>query len=383
LSLSLSRQEINELILFRQHLHQHPKISGEEAWTRNEIRAWLKSRTSFKMKTVGKNGLLLKGKSSDSSKKILVRVDIDALPITEKNDHILYRSEEVGAAHLCGHDGHATIGCGLALLMNKESENTPADIIFQPAEETGQGAQWVLNDPEFNIDDYSYSISIHNLPGYDKNTVVLRKEFFTAAVDSLIFRFTGSTSHAAEPQFGRNPAEAIARLILESQQIMKDYKERGFSVITPIFSRIGKKAYGTSPGYGETHFTLRAGKNKLLDKISDSLKQSAGALAKEYELDLSTDSTESFRAVKNNEHVVNLTEKAAQEKELKVVYRDELFSWGEDFGRFTEKIPGAMFGLGSGKDHPVLHSENYDFPDELIATGSELFYSVIKKLADV
>jgi len=164
---------------------------------------------------------------------------------------------------------------------------------------------------------------------------------------------------------------------------MKDYKERGFSVITPIFSRIGKKAYGTSPGYGETHFTLRAGKNKLLDKISDSLKQSADALAKEYELDLSTDSTESFRAVKNNEHVVNLTEKAAQEKELKVVYRDELFSWGEDFGRFTEKIPGAMFGLGSGKDHPVLHSENYDFPDELIATGSELFYSVIKKLADV
>lgn len=381
--MKLSSQERDSLISFRRHLHQHPKASGEERQTRDAIKKWLNQRTQFNLMEVGKNGLLLKGPDAPSGKKILVRVDIDALPITEKNEHLEYRSQNDGEAHLCGHDGHTAIGCGLALLLEKSTNSVAADIIFQPAEETGRGAQTVLDDPGFNVSDYNYSVALHNLPGYKKNSVVLRHDFFTAAVDSLIFKFTGSTSHAAEPEFGKNPSQAIAHLILECPNIVEEFKKRGFTVITPIYTRIGKKAYGTSPGYGESHFTLRAGKNKLLDDISETVKGAANKQAEKFNLKLAVESTESFRAVKNSSLVVDTIEKTAKEKQLEVVFRDKPFSWGEDFGRFTEKIPGAMFGLGSGEKHPVLHSENYDFPDELIQTGAELFYSIINNLENV
>jgi len=130
-------------------------------------------------------------------------VPIDALPIQEANTGITYYSQNKGVAHLCGHDGHTAI---LLALAKRLSENKPETgcivLLFQPAEETGQGAKAVLEDKNFQKIEPDYVIGFHNLPGLKKGMVFFRENTFAAASRGIIIRFQGKTAHAAEPEKG-------------------------------------------------------------------------------------------------------------------------------------------------------------------------------------
>jgi amidohydrolase len=285
-------------------------------------------------------------------------------------------------SHKCGHDGHLATVMGVARLV---SQNKPKRgkvyLLFQPAEETGTGAQAMLEDPAFNITP-DYVFAYHNVPGHPLGQVIFRHGAVTASVRSLIIKLSGKTSHAAEPEFGISPAMAIARLITIFDNLSNNDMERtDFRVITVVHVNMGEVAYGVAPGYGEIHLTIRTWTEtemtSLVNEIVQDVSQIAGVQKLTYELEW----VEIFVSNLNDPEAVNMLEDAAVRGSCEFRHAEHPFKWGEDFGHFTAKFKGAFFCVGGGEDHPALHNPDYDFPDEILGVALKMFTGVLQSPA--
>ena len=220
-------------------------------------------------------------------------------------------------------------------------------------------------------------------PRFEKGKILVREKEFAAASKGMIIKLTGKTSHAAEPERGINPALAVSDIISELIALPKKIKSiKDFSLVTIIHSKIGERAFGTSPGYAEVMATLRSFKNKDMNLLTDNAIKKTKAIAKKHKLKCKIEFTEQFPATVNESNCVEIIRDAAKENKLKVQKIRIPFGWSEDFGHFTNHFKGALFGLGSGKKQPALHNPDYDFPDEIIEPGVKVFYSIIKQILD-
>ena len=370
-----------ELIEFRKTLHKHPELSGKEYETSKRVIDFANKHNAAEIISgIGGEGVAVIFNSGNPGSTVLIRCDMDALPIQEEND-FEYKSVSDNIAHKCGHDGHTAIAAGLIPLLSSGHINTgTAVILFQPAEETGEGGKRVMLDEKFESIKPDYVFALHNLPGFEKNQIVLKEQEFASASKGLIVKLKGKTSHAAEPEKGISPAPAIAELIKQLTDLPKDEELSDFNLVTIIHTRLGERAFGTSPGYAELMATLRSFKNEDMDILSGRALETVEQSAKKHNLQFETEWVEEFPATVNDSLSVNLIKEAAEENNLKYGYIDKPFRWSEDFGHFTGQYKGALFGLGAGIDHPQLHNPDYDFPDEIIPTGISIFYSLIKKI---
>ena len=199
---------------------------------------------------------------------ILFRCELDALPIQEVNT-FAHQSITDGTSHKCGHDGHMAIVAGLAPWLSQCTFRTGTVILlFQPAEETGKGAETVVDNPHFARFQPDYVFALHNIPGYPLHQLLWQPRQFSATVQSIAISLFGKESHAAEPENGINPAPAIAELIQAFGQLVQpDTLHPDFTLITPVHILMGQKQYGISAGYGELHLTLRTWGTDRMDQI--------------------------------------------------------------------------------------------------------------------
>jgi amidohydrolase len=375
---------LQELIQLRQELHQHPEVSGEEKETAKRVLAFLSNYPPNEIITnLGGEGILALYRGKQEGKSVLFRCELDALPIQEINTFD-YKSSYEGVSHKCGHDGHMAILCGMAKTLHENPlEKGTVMLLFQPAEEDGNGAKRVLNDLKFNTIKPDFAFALHNLPGYKKHQIVIKEATFTCAVNSMIIQLEGKTSHAGEPENGTNPALAIAEIIhVFNAKINNNVASNQYCLITPIHITMGEKAYGVSAGYGEVHFTVRSNSNAQMRIIESNLEENVAEIVSKFNLKVKIDWTQSFQANENNIEAVDFIKKAALKKEYTILEKELPFTFGEDFGLFTQHFKGAMLGLGSGENTPSLHNPDYDFPDEIIATGVTLFHQISKEIID-
>lgn len=370
-----------DLSEIRKTLHQNPELSGEEKNTQGFIRSLLEKLKPDEIIEISETGIAAVFKGSNEGETVLIRCELDALPINETNT-FSYASKNKGKGHLCGHDGHMTMVMGVAIHLSKNRPKTGRVVLlYQPAEETGQGARSVINDSKFATLKPDFAIALHNVPGYSMGSIICKEGIFTPAVISMIVKFSGKTAHAAEPHNGNNPSLAISKVIeFAVSKSNSSIKENEFAVVTPIYTHIGEKAYGTSAGEGETHFTIRTFSNSNLSELISSIEVFSNELAKEHKLDVSFDFTEEFAANENDKMIVKLIEEAAIDLDYDYIKIETPFPWGEDFGLFTAKYKGAMFGLGAGENTPSLHNPDYDFPDGIIPNGVKMFIKIIDKI---
>lgn len=371
--------ELSDLPSIRKTIHSRPELSGKEYGTQEYLRNLLDSLNCKSIKEVGKTGLLVEFRSDKPGNCLLFRGDMDALPIEESNDfdHV---SKNEGISHKCGHDGHTAIALGLAKRLSEEPiRQGSVFVLFQPSEENGQGAKLVMEDPKWEGMNVDYAFSLHNLPGFDMHKVVIKNGPFTASAESLIIAIKGKTSHAAEPEKGKNPAYLIAKILDKSEELTNsDTVSDDFFLITPVYGKFGEKAYGTSAGKGEIHLTLRSWTSKVMKEKRAELIDFIDNQAAEKGFKIKYKSLESFATNRNADEAVKMISKASQNLGLQIKEIEQPFKWGEDFGIFTQQYTGAMFGLGAGLKTPALHNPDYDFPDELIETGVNVFYEIAK-----
>lgn len=373
----------DKLISFRKELHANPEISGEEKKTSARILAFIKQCNPDELITeIGGYGIVATWNSKIKGTEILFRAELDALPIEEINT-FSHKSKMPGVSHKCGHDGHSTILCGLAQwLFENRPKSGKVHLLFQPAEENGEGAEAILADKKFESIDPDYVFALHNLPGFSMHQIVLKQDNFTAAVTSLIINLTGKTSHAAEPEHGINPALALAEIIQKSLALENNNPNSDeMRVITPVFIELGEKAYGVSAGKASVHLTIRCWNNENLNKLLEKIEDLCEKIAANHRLKIEFSNTQSFMANINDKTAVDIVQKAAKSGNLDINMQVHPFKWGEDFGLITTKFKGCMFGLGAGENTPALHNPDYDFPDELIKTGIKVFSNIIKEIS--
>ncbi len=370
---------LEDLKQIRRHLHQNPELSTEEYQTQAFVKKKLEEIGVANIQEVGGTGLAVFFKGDKPGKRILLRGDMDALPIQETND-FEYKSKVDGVSHKCGHDGHTTIMLGVADRLQKEGvEQGEVCLIFQPAEENGKGAKAILEDPNFSFK-ADKAFALHNLPGYPLHKIVCRKGSFTAAAKSVIFKLHGKTSHAAEPEKGHNPGLAIAKILNLSEEFSeKEIELDNFALITMVYATMGEKSYGVSAGYGEVHLTLRTWRNEVMDKLEKDLTNRVQKIAATYGLELEEEWLELFDANDNDEEAFEIIKQSAEALKLDFEVKPTPNKWGEDFGLFTKLYKGAMFGVGSGKNCPALHNPDYDYPDEITETGVNMFVEILTK----
>jgi amidohydrolase len=332
---------------------------------------------------IGGHGLVCIFQAGCAGPTLLFRAEMDALPIQEKNEHH-YKSSTSDISHMCGHDGHMAILAGLAGLLHTNPPNRGKIILlFQSAEETGQGASAIINDPEFSSLKPDYVFALHNSPGKEKCVVYLRSGIFNCASSGLIVRLEGKSSHASRPEDGQDPTLPMSEIIqalsrLPSEPEFKDI----FSMATVVFARLGEKSFGTAPGEAEIRATLRCEDDQSLELLERKAKQLVNRYAEKGGLHYNLKWRDRFTASVNDERAVEIVSDAATNAGLKVVYLKRPRRWSEDFGQFTARFPGAMCLLGAGETCPPLHSPGYDFPDDLIQTGLGIYWEIIKvKLA--
>lgn len=375
----MNKSEIVQITNFRKELHSHPELSGQESATSERLKAFFKTLNPDEwIEDLVGYGFAVVFKGRNPGQVTLLRAELDALPIQEQGT-IKHISQASGVAHLCGHDGHMAILCGVGLKLSQERPtNGRVVLLFQPAEETGVGASQVINSKSFKKIVPDFAFALHNLPGYDKNQIVLKKGAFTAASKGMIITFSGHTSHAAHPEDGNSPAVAMCQAIVGLEKLPDSIAE--FSMITVIYAVLGEVAFGNTPGEAIVMATLRTYDDEVLEKLSTFATSLVELIAKEYRLKVSVSYRDSFQAVVNEEKAWNYANQAAKALKLKTKHVRTPFRWSEDFGQFSNLTNTLLFGLGAGKKHPQLHENTYDFPDELIPTGVNLFTEVIRKI---
>ena len=255
-------------------------------------------------------------------------------------------------------------------------------MLFQPAEENGWGARNVMAEKAIDNLNIDLVFALHNLPGFDIQNIVYKTGSFTSSVVSLAANFKGYTAHAAEPWNGRNPAAAMSKYLLEALTLNEDNKP-AYITVTPVYTLLGEKAYGISAGEGTVQLTIRADTNQRLDDALEKARSMAKKFAKEEELEVDFELIEPFESNQNDPDAVKIIEMAARELSMPMEEISEGFRFGEDFGIFTNVYPGAMFGIGAGKDCKPLHHPAYDYPDEITETGVKMFVTIHKKAQEI
>lgn len=377
--------DIKGLVALRRELHRFPELSGSERATSERIASFISRYSPDSIiEGIGGTGLAAVFNGREPGSRIMFRCELDALPIEETNEFD-YRSEYENISHKCGHDGHMAIVAGLAsLLACKRPGRGSVILLFQPAEETGEGAERTINDGRFKEIDPDYVFGLHNLPGFNFNTILVRSGIFACASKGMIIRLRGKESHAATPEDGINPALAISKLIVEFKHlpvVSKPLNEPG--LVTIIFIKLGEIALGTSPGYGEIIATLRAYCSDDMRRLTEGAENIVKRIAQEERLSFEIEYAEEFPATINHAECVGIIERAAFENRLKIEKIDKPFRWSEDFAHFTGHYKGGIFGLGAGINHPQLHSPDYDFPDRLIESGIRIFYSIYNNILNM
>lgn len=373
---------LRKLIYLRRELHAHPETAMEEHWTADRIKRYLEVLTPDALLTnVGGTGVLARFDGRGAGPELLFRCELDALPIEEEND-FSHRSTIQGRSHKCGHDGHMAILCGLAeRLAAERPASGRAWLLFQPAEENGLGAEAVLADERIKDLHFDHVFALHNLPGVPKGTVMLRPDSFTAAVNSIIITLKGRTSHAAEPEHGINPAAAMGELMTRSLALDHNVPaDPHMRVVTPVYARLGSKDYGISAGSAEVHLTLRCWHDAELDALQRGVETIAQEVSARHKLRHDIAYTQHFHANQNDAATVDIVRSAVEAVGLKHRTPDHPFKFGEDFGLFTQRYPGCMFGLGAGEGTPALHNPDYDFPEDLIPQGIAVFERIVRQL---
>lgn len=373
---------IDKLIHLRRQIHKYPEVAGNEKNTSKVIKDFISDyKPDEIIENIGGYGLAFKFNGKENGPTVLIRSELDALPIEEINEFD-YKSDFKNVSHKCGHDGHMTIVAGLASLIagNKPKKGTVI-LLYQPSEETGEGAERILKDEKFKLLDPDYVFALHNIPKYSKNEIIIKNGIFASASKGMIIKLRGKESHASAPESGNNPSNAVAEIIKMLNNLVSELKDlKNFSLITIIHVNIGEEAFGTSPGNATIMATLRSYGNDDLDLISNNASEKIKSIAENYNLKFNINWTEIFPATNNDDVSSNAIREAANQNNLNLKEIDLPFRWSEDFGHFTSKYKGAMFGLGSGKDHPDLHNPDYDFPEEIIPAGVKMFYSIINKI---
>ncbi len=364
------------LIEIRRHLHAHPELSGQEYQTAAYVAGVMSSYGLHVQEMVGKTGVVVNLAGTGQVPDVLaVRTDMDALPIPEQLD-VPFASKNHGIMHACGHDVHTTVGLGTAMVLTELAEQQrfagTTRFLFQPAEETVQGAKWMIADGV--LTDVAAILGIHVFPSIKAGKVGLRRGALTSAADDLEIVIIGESGHGARPHEATDAIWIASQVVTTLQQSIS----RRFNPLHPAVVTIGKISGGKAANVIADRVvlqgTVRSLQSEVYEKLPTWIEEIVAGVCAMHGAQYELNYQRRVASIINADHLVQIMSDATQ-----ATLGDSAIEWiaepsmgSEDFALYTERVPGAMFRLGVGfedrHNHP-LHHPKFEVDEDAIATG--------------
>ena len=373
---ALAKEYTPEFIEIRRYLHANPELSYQEFETSGFVQDKLRQfGIPFQVKaTTGVVGIV-QGRDP-GSRIIALRADMDALPILEEND-IPYRSKNEGVMHACGHDVHTTCLLGAARILNETKDNWQGTVklIFQPGEEKNPGgASLMIKDGVLEDPRPSAIFGLHVHPGLAAGKMSFRSGQVMASADELYITVKGKGGHAASPHLCVDPILIAAHLVTSLQQLLSRNNNPHNPSVLSITAFNGGTTTNVIPNEVKLKGTFRAMDEEwrfrfygLIRRLCTQLVQSMGG-----EIDLHIDV--GYPSVYNDEALNELAkQKAASYAGDSNVEETEKRMGAEDFGYYTQLIPGCFYRLGVMNEEKGIisgvHTPTFNIDESAIETG--------------
>ena len=385
-----------KVIKWRRDFHQNPELSNREFKTSEKIAKHLKSLGLEVQTHVAHTGVVAILKGNSSEKVIALRADIDALPVTERNDlpfksivETEFLGTKTGVAHACGHDAHTAILMGVAEILskNKDKINGTVKFIFQPAEEgppPGEegGSKLMIKEGVLENPKVDAIFGLHIRSGVDVGQIHYKPGGAMAAVERFTINVKGKQTHGSEPWLGVDPILISAKIIDGLQTIISRESEL---INEAAVISVGKITSGVRfniiPESAELIGTVRTLDPKMKMHIMKRMQDMTETIAKAYGGEASI-SFENFTAVTYNNH--ELVSKMLPSLELAAgkdnVTQIKAETIGEDFSFYQEKIPGFYFYLGgkpkNNNKPPLHHTPDFLIDESGLLLGVKAFTQI-------
>jgi amidohydrolase len=374
--LAAARTIASEIVADRRQIHQHPELAYEEEQTSALVASRLRDLGLDVTAGVAGTGVIgvLEGKLP--GKTVLLRADMDALPIVEQNE-ASYCSLRKGVMHACGHDGHTAMLLGAAKLLTERREQLPGRVkfMFQPAEEGGFGALRMIEAGLLDSPAVDAAFALH-IDGFRYvGQIGLRVGPASAASDRFTVTIQGKGGHAARPNMTVDPIVLAAQVILSLQTLVS----REISPTEQAVVTIGAMESGTASNVisdaAVLRGTARTYSEEVRAHIERRISEIAGGIARAMRGDAETEYVRGYPSIVNTQDGVDVVSRVVTDMlgEQSLV-EAEMMMGGEDFSYLLERVPGAFLRLGvrnrAWKTPRLAHSAGFDLDEEALPIGT-------------
>jgi len=354
---------LGRMIEIRRHLHRNPELSNAEAKTQHYLKGALQEAGISDIREVAGFGLAfdIVGLKAPSNRKVAIRADIDALPITEESG-VEFSSINPGVMHACGHDAHAAMVFATAahLHRSRESFGGTVRIIFQPAEEAEPlGGRRVI--AEGLLDDVDGAIGIHVDPYTPSGKIAVGTGPYTLACDIFDAIVTGSSAHAAKPSEGVDAIAAACTMVSELQKIVARETDPYDPLVISISGIEGGGAYNVIADRVHLKGTIRSGNEATRERAWRRLREILEGIAQSHQARVKLDIVKGEPPVVNDAELTQIvSDSAALCFGVDSVLNAPGWTAADDFGFYSEKRPSVYFRLGIrneqvGSVYPLHH----------------------------
>lgn len=372
-------EEISDkLIKIRRDLHQIPELEFEVFETAEYIEKQL-DMLGIEHYRLAKTGIvgIIRGKSDDIT--LLIREDIDALPVTELND-IPYKSKNIGKMHACGHDAHATCLIGMCMILKEMNLNGTVKVVFQPAEEGDGGALPMIKEGVMTNPDVTAAVSLHVEPLAKVGTLLLRDGAIAASPDEFTIIINGVGGHGACPEDCNNPIIPAAALVSQLKTIVKDNSIEETECVVSVCSINGGNSYNIIPDCVKITGTVRSLSEDIRTNIEKLINDKINDVVKRFNCTYNYQFTRSFPPLINDKKINDLVAGAAEKIEMfdKIEYLENSPMLGDDFAYFAQCVPSSYFKLGVGNDeiNNPLHSPYFNIDESSLSLGAAILAQI-------
>ncbi len=338
---------------FRHDLHRFPELSSQEFQTTVKIRQALESAGVRVLNLPLETGLVAELGKPHRGPLVVLRADIDALPINEQSG-VEYVSQHPGVMHACGHDFHTSAALGAALLLKQSEDALPGRvrILFQPAEETGVGAAQIVESGA--LDGADVIFGIHNDPLLPVGVVGSKADALTAGVDRFEILITAKGGHAAIPQESNDPVIITGQLITAIQTLVSRNISSNDNAVVSITQVHSGNTWNVIADSAYLEGTVRTFSPPVRQKIEQRLRQVISGMAQAFDAGIELRWHAGPPSVLNSAEWVDFSLQVAEGEGFKS-RRIEASPIGEDFSYYQQKIPGAFMMVGSGGPYSLHH----------------------------
>jgi amidohydrolase len=366
-----------DLVTLRRDLHAHPELGFQEVRTAGIVADRLRALGYTVRTGLGKTGVTGFLRGAKPGKTVLLRADIDALPIVEQTG-ASYSSQHPGVMHACGHDAHTAMALAAAEILAKEASALSGNLffVFQPAEELLIGAEAMLKDGVLDGVTPDFGFAVHVMSRIPAGTLAVRSGPVMTSADKLNITVTGRGGHGANPHSAIDPVVAAAQVITALQTLVSRETHPLKSAVLSITVLKAGTAFNIIPDTVEMTGTLRCFDAELRTSLLASLKRTAEGIASALRCTASVANEFLTPAVINDPAAAALAREAAAH----IVGADRVVDWepltgSDDLAYFWERVPGCYTFVGSGRadgsPSPAGHNAKFDIDESAMEIGAE------------